>query len=181
MMGIRTSCILALLLLTFCSDDDEKFITLLDDDFDNSPGWQYVSTANHVGALDAVEFSSPSHSLKITALDTQANGFSFWSQNLTSANFPDGAQLVLKAKIKTQDVTGEGVFVALRCDSNTTVLSFETSQGTTSINGSHDFKEYTVGMNAIPSGTTNLYVFLIMSGTSTGSAYFDDVSLVYKK
>jgi hypothetical protein len=53
MMGIKKSCILAIVLLTSCSDDDEKYVTLLDDDFNNSPGWQYVSTANHVGTLRA--------------------------------------------------------------------------------------------------------------------------------
>jgi hypothetical protein len=180
-MDIKKSCILAIVLLVSCSDDDEKYVTLLEDDFDSSPGWQYVSTANHAGTLDAVEFSSPQHSLKITALDTLADGFSFWSQQLTSVNFPAGAKLILRAKVKTQNLTGEGVFVALRCDSNKTLLSFETTQGSTTINGSSDFTEYTVEMNAIPEGTNYVYVFLIMSGTCTGSAYFDDVSLVYKR
>jgi len=180
MMSVR-NYLLAIVVLISCSDDDEKYVTLLDDDFDNSPGWQYTSTANHVGTLDAVEFSSPQHSLEITAIDTQADGFSFWSQQLTSMDFPEGVKLILRAKVKTQNVTGEGAFVALRCDSNTAVLAFETTQGTTLINGSNDFKEYTVEMNAIPQGTTSVWVFLIMSGTCTGSAYFDDVSLVYKR
>ena len=180
MITVRKFCFLAIVLITSCSDDDEKSVTLLDDDFDNSPGWQYTSTANHVGTLDAVEFSSPQQSLKIKALDTQANGFSFWSQQIMAVSFPEKAKLILRAKVKTQDVTGEGVFVALRCDSNTTQLSFETTQGTTMINGSNEFTEYTVNMSAIPKGTTNMWVFLIMSGTCTGEAYFDDVSLVYK-
>jgi hypothetical protein len=113
MIDIKKCCILAIAFLISCSDDDEKNVTLVDDDFDNSADWQYVSTANHVGTLDAVEYSSPQHSLKITAIDTHADGFSFWSRQLTSVNLPEGAKLILKAKVKTQDVTGEGVFVLL--------------------------------------------------------------------
>ncbi|HYI76500.1 MAG TPA: hypothetical protein VEW65_02715, partial [Chryseolinea sp.] len=115
------------------------------------------------------------------ALDTQANGFSFWSQQVMAVNLPEGKKLTLRAKVKTQAVTGDGVFVALRCDSNTAVLSFVTTEGTTMINGSNEFKEYMVEIDAIPAGTTNAWVFLIMSGTCTGEAYFDDVSLVYKQ
>jgi hypothetical protein len=55
MIGVRNSGILGIGLLTSCSDDDEKNVTLLDDDFDNNAGRQYVSTVNQEGALDAVD------------------------------------------------------------------------------------------------------------------------------
>ncbi|MGC3945106.1 MAG: hypothetical protein QM762_11425 [Chryseolinea sp.] len=179
MTNIKRLRYLLLTLLISCSDDDEKFTALIDDDIQDNTAWQYVSTANHTGALDTHAYSSPERSLKITALDTQADGFSFWTQQLTTMDFPSGAKVVLKVKVKTEDVMGDGVFIAVRCDSDTGTNAFESTQGETAIDGSRDFKEYTVEINSIPKGTTNMWVFLIMSGTATGTAYFDDVSLGY--
>ena len=181
MITLKKLCYLAIALCISCSDDDdEKFVSLMDDHIDASSGWDYVTTANHLGTRDATVFSSPDHSLKIAALDTQADGFSYWYRQFTSTGFPAGAKLVLKAKVKTDNVTEDGVFVALRCDMDVQVLEFKTTQNKIFINGSADFREYTVEIGAIPKNTNTIRVFLIMSGFSTGTAYFDDVTLAYK-
>lgn len=181
MIILKKLCYLSIVLCLSCSDDDdEKLVSLMEDDIDNGTSWEYVKATNHVGAVDASVFSSPDHSLKIDALDTQPDEFSFWYREFTSTSFPEGAKLILKAKVKTDNVTGDGVFVAMRCDMDTNVLEFKTTQNKTPINGSGDFKEYTIQIGAIPKNTNTIRVYLIMSGSSTGTAYFDEVTLVYK-
>jgi hypothetical protein len=180
MIPVKRLCYLAIAICVSCSDDDNDPVSLLNDDITSSAGWDYVNTANHVGALDATVFSSPQNSLKIAVVDNKADGFSFWHHLINTADVHEGAKLTLRVKVKTDNVTNDGVFVALRCDNNSQILAFETTEDKITINGTTDFVEHTVEINSVPKDTNTIRVFLIMNGNSTGTAYFDDVSVSYK-
>ena len=172
-----------LLLVSACSDDDDHTTTqIVDDDVEGSIGWQFVNmaSATHTGVVVNSASASSSHSLSITSSEVKADGFSFWSLKVTPPDIPVGASLELTVKVKVTDVTGEGVFVALRGDGNSSSSSifFKSTQDNRTIDGTADFTTYSVKLSSYPEGVKNIYIFLMMDGSGTGSANFDDISLV---
>lgn len=99
---------------------------------------------------------------------------------MTPPDIHVGSSLELTVKVKVTNVTGNGVFVALRGDgdSSSSSIFFETTQDVQTINGTADFTSYTVKLDSYPEGVKYIYIFLIMHASSTGSANFDDISLI---
>ncbi|WP_338876248.1 hypothetical protein WBJ53_11405 [Spirosoma sp. SC4-14] len=126
--------------------------------------------------------SSPTHSIKLKC-DAVKNDttFSYLYQRLLGGTISTGAKLTLKIKIKTVNVQGNGISVAMRGDNIAAGKStfFTTTQGTTVISGSSDaFTEYTVRLDSFPANTDYLYIFLVFLPKTTGTAYMDDASLI---
>lgn len=172
-----------LILGSACSEDDDHTTTqIVNDDLEGSVAWQFVNVAPaaHAGVVVSSVSASSSHSLSIESSAAQPDGFSFWRLNVTPPDIPVGAELELKVKVKVTNVTGEGVSIALRGDgdSSTTPIFFETTQGSKTIEGTADFVTYTVKLNSYPEGVKHIYIFLIMDAPGTGSANFDDISLI---
>ena len=123
--------------------------------------------------------SSPQYSLKISCSQVKdTTTFCYYGQQSIPFNtIPIGAKVTLTAKIKTA-LVGPGVSIAIRGDKgNTTAVIFATSQGKTPITGTQDFTEYSVVLDSFPGGIDNLLVYLVYLPKTTGSVYFDDVSL----
>ncbi|WP_461053421.1 hypothetical protein [Spirosoma arcticum] len=134
--------------------------------------------------------SSPAHSIKVSS-DAVKNDttYQYMQQffKLTDRPIPAGAKLTLKAKIKTSNIVGTGISLAMggnQATANATgqitavKSTFYTStEGVTSITGTNDFKEYTLTWASLPAGTTHVYVLLAYLPKTTGVVYFDDVSL----
>jgi hypothetical protein len=172
-----------LLLVGACSDDDHHTTTqIVDDDLEGSITWQFVNVApaTHSGVVASSVSASSSHSLSITSSEARSGGFSFWRLNVTPPDIPVGAPLELMVKVKVTNVTGGGVFVALRGDgdSSSTPIFFETTEGSQTIDGTADFATHKVKLDSYPEGVKYVYIFLIMDASSTGSANFDDISLI---
>ncbi len=116
-------------------------------------------------------------SLKIRS-DQQVDDFGYWVQGITE--IPKGKRLQLSTKIKTNEVDGEGVFIVIRTDSslNNDQLQFYTTQNNLFIGGTQDWTEYSLEMDEeVKEEVEIIYVFLIFGRQTTGTAYFDDVSL----
>lgn len=128
--------------------------------------------------------SSPTHSIKVTC-STAPNDttYQYMQQVIyTSAvPIPAGAKLTMKAKIKTVNVQGKGIVLGMggnKGASDKYAASFYTStEGKTTITGTNDFKEYTLTFDSFPGNTYSVFVLLFFSPTTTGTAYYDDVSL----
>ena len=171
-----------LLLVSACSDDDDDHTTkqIVNDDLEGSIAWQFVNVApaSHAGVLVNSVSASSSHSLSITSSEAKSDGFSFWRLDITPSDIHVGAPLELTVKVRVTNVTGDGVYVALRGDDNSNNIFFESTQGVQTINGTADFNTYTVKLDSYPEGVKHVYIFLILDASSTGSAHFDDVSLI---
>ena len=170
-----------LLLVSACSDDDDHTTTqIVNDDLEGSIAWQFVNVApaSHAGVVVNSVSASSSHSLSITSSEAKSDGFSFWRLVKTPSDIHVGAPLELTVKVRVTNVTGNGVYVALRGDDASNMVFFETTQGSQTINGTADFTTYTVKLDSYPEGVTQIYIFLIMHASSTGSANFDDISLI---
>jgi hypothetical protein len=172
-----------LLIISACSDDDEPSVhQIVNDDVEGSIAWQFVNVAPaaHAGVVVNSASASSSHSLSISSSEVKADGFSFWSLKVTPPDIPVGASLELTVKVKVTNVTGEGVFVALRGDgdSSSSPIFFESTQDIRTIDGTADFTTYGVKLDSYPEGVTQIYIFLIMDASGTGTANFDDISLI---
>jgi hypothetical protein len=168
-----------LLLVSACSDDDHITKQIVNDDLEGSNAWQFVNVApaSHAGVLVNSVSASSSHSLSITSSEAKSDGFSFWRLDVTPSDIHVGAPLELTVKVRVTNVTGDGVYVALRGDDNSNNIFFESTQGIQTINGTADFNTYTVKLDSYPEGVKHIYIFLILDASSTGSAHFDDISL----
>jgi hypothetical protein len=142
----------------------------------------------YTGTWTDEESSSKAHSLKISANATQTTDFAYWvqtySQTTVGATLPFGKDLTLSLKIKGKDLVGQGLSIAIRADNALTPTSsagstFVTTQGNVQINGTFDWKTYTVKMSNLRSDALYVYVFLVYLPNTTGTAYFDDVTLTY--
>jgi len=127
------------------------------------------------------EAFSPSHSLKIARTTVDTNYFWVWYQSISNLYFiPYGQDLTLTAKIKGVNLEGWGVAIALRCDGKEQDYQFETTQETTPITGNFDWTTYTIDLLDVKSTITSINVFLIYLPSTTGTVYFDDITLTHK-
>jgi hypothetical protein len=141
----------------------------------NASNWEYAhfGESNHSGEISTTLFSSPSSSLKISA--TEPTEFSYWRYAFSPEGIAQGSRLTMEVNVSLDNVTGEGVFIAIRGDSDDGMVFFETTQGTTSITGTSPFTKFTVELPYYIERTKTLNLFLIMGDNSTGTAYFDDI------
>ena len=137
----------------------------------NPNGYAYGFTAEAA--------SSPTYSLKLNCNQVKNDtAFSYYGQQkITTTNIPVGAKLTLKARIKTVDIKGKGLSLAIRGDKVDQPVFFVSTEGKTLINGTKDFTEYTVTLDSYPGGIDNLLIFLLYLPQTTGAVYFDDISL----
>jgi hypothetical protein len=151
--------------------------------FDTIPAgnvWTHTNQSpgnGNIGTIDQANYASSSHSLAISS-SAASSAFSYWARTVSPAGIPVGSRLVLKVKVKLNNVTGTGVHIAMRGDIGTQVGFFVTTEGSITITGNQEFKEYSVSLKYFPGKISKIYIFLLMDGQSTGTAYFDDVAVV---
>ncbi len=130
-------------------------------------------------AWDKNEFRSPGHSVKIGSVDSGDN-FAIWAQTITASELI-GKKISLNVYIKGVNLTGSGIYIAIRGDDTLlpsgSAESFATTQGNENISGNFDWKMYSVTLNKVPDNTKSLTFYLIYGSKTSGTAYFDDVSL----
>ncbi len=151
-----------------------------------SQNWFFNYDASHTANPNGFAFghtdeaaSSPRYSLKINCNTVKNDSaFCFYGQNnIPVSAIPVGAKLTLTAKIKPVNLTGQGVAIAIRGDKGSQVMFFQTTQGTTPITGTSEFKQYSVTLDNYPGNIDNLLVFMVYLPRTTGHVYFDDLML----
>ncbi|GAB3327698.1 hypothetical protein GCM10027299_28670 [Larkinella ripae] len=111
-----------------------------------------------------------------TLVDTTS--YCYWTYRFTPpAALRVGRSLTLTAKVRLEQVQGQGVSLVLRGDRNSqpSVL-FATTEGKTPVKGTADFAEYAVTL-PYSAGVDELFIYLILLPHTTGTATFTDVSL----
>lgn len=139
----------------------------------NNPN-SYVSEATEEFA------ASPKKSLKISCTKVNDTGaFGYFVQSFLVTDLKTGSKLTLKAKVKGVNLTGNGLSIALRGDMTGVTGSrfFQSSQDVTPLRGTFDFREVTVTLDAYQGNADRIIVFLLYLPNTTGTAYFDDISL----
>ena len=94
-------------------------------------------------------------------------------------------KIKLTVNIKTENLEGPGVAIALRCDGpevngQIQFSQFVTSQGTIPIKGTKDWTKYTVELDQkVRPGIETINVYFLYLEDTSGTVYFDDASLIY--
>lgn len=131
-----------------------------------------------ISLVDDVTLSS-GHSVMIKS-ENSDNEFAFWAQRIDAKNFI-GKELNLSANIKGENIEGEGIAIAIRGDdlsnSSNSAEIFYTTQGNITIDGTFDWKSFNVQSEIIPNNIDLITVYLIYLKNTSGTVYFDDVSL----
>ncbi len=120
-------------------------------------GYYYNLTSNPNGykAAHTLEAAaSGTHSLKIVCDGVKNDTtFCFFEQDIVPTTVAVGSKLTLKAKIKTADLKGQGVALAMigykQIGTKNTIVFFPTTEKTP-ITGTNEFKEYTVTVDSYP-------------------------------
>jgi hypothetical protein len=164
-------------------NEPEEFISLelLDnasvEDGNQTPVRWFVVDGDYQKGWSELESSEGNRSLELTS-DMTGGEFGYWGQSVTD-DIPYGRKLKLSCDIKLEEVTGEGVSIAVRGDSNTKMaIFFETTQGKNLISGNQEWENYTVEMTeTVPEEVTKILVFLLLLDDTKGTVYFDNISL----
>lgn len=187
-------------LLTDCKKDDAQPSAkkeLLKDNYisgtDNS--WKFLSSSYddidenakiYSGEVSKASFTSSPNSLKISSKQ-RCEGIDIiagmWFQELLMPSIPKGANLLLKAKIKLENVEGEGAALSYHALTNDrkTENGYHTTEGLVDITGTGDFKEYTLRIADYTEkfGPTEVIrISLTLLPGTKGTVYFDDISFV---
>lgn len=148
----------------------------------NSPDyWRFGSgnTSRFNFAWTTDEYLSPDHSIKISSQGS-GNDFSFWTQTISASQLSN-KKITLTANIKTVNLLGKGVYIAIRGDDTLipsgSAETFVTTQGNKQITGTFDWKKFSVTLDNVPSNIKSLTFYLIYGENTSGSVYFDDLSL----
>ena len=169
--------------LTGCEKKDEVQELIKNGNVESGQGvpdfwWQAPLQTGFTLEWTDTESNSSKKSLMISNQEISATNFSYWGQSIYE-NLPLGKTVNLKVKIKG-NMEGEGVSIAIRSDNENEMLQFVTTESLYEISGTFDWKEYSIDLPKVDDATKALLIFLVYLPNTTGSAYFDDISLSYK-
>lgn len=149
--------------------------------FGKLSGWFMGSGGeNHEFEWSTEESYSPDHSVKIQLSEKDEGAIGVLSQYIRHY-IPRGREVTLKAKLRLDNIEGEGIMIALKGSGNDGITStFVSTQGRTLITGTSDWKEYSVAVDKFTYNDDIIVVFIIYGANTTGTVYIDDVELLYE-
>jgi hypothetical protein len=108
------------------------------------------------------------------------DNFSFFGQTVVSP-IPTGKALTLRARVKADNLAGQGASLAIRCDGPNGALVGVSTEGTTVLNGTFNWREVSLVLDRVPDGTNAIWVLLVSLPNTAGKVGFDDIILSYDK
>jgi hypothetical protein len=182
MKGIYAA--LFVMLLCGCNDDPKPPTELLVNvDIESGGtlpnGWLDMEETVYTTEWTTEEASSGIRSLKISATESDDTNFALWYQHYAGV-IPVDKDLVLSVRIKGNNVSGEGIAIAIRGNDGISLdaAQFSTTQGTINITGNFDWTTYQVRLNKLQKDIKSITVYLMLLNNTTGTVYFDDASLM---
>lgn len=150
--------------------------------------WDYWGTTSETSNLykfrwEYGEYRSASHSLKISLNDiSDPLEFAYWYQRIPiEPGTHAGRTLKLSSFIKLAEVTGYTVCLVIRANyPSGELVGFATTQGKIGIKGTKDWSSYSVELKDLSEEADEIMIYLLLGTETTGTVYFDDISLVVK-
>jgi hypothetical protein len=122
-------------------------------------------------------FHSPTHSLKISKTIPDSLNTAYYSQ-VYSGEIPAGRNLTLQVHVKCLNIEGDGASLLLLCNNaNDSTLQFAGTEGDINITGTFDWTSYKLNIIDLKKEVRKIYVFLFYLPNTTGTIYFDDITL----
>jgi hypothetical protein len=169
-------------------EKEEKTGQLLDDpslNFSNGKtfpsSWFYNPLqSRHQPSWSAKQSGSNDYHFAISSEVSDADNISFFGQTVVSP-IPKGKKLMLRARIKAENLTGQGASIAIRCDGPNGSVAGASTEDKTVLNGTFDWKEVSLVLDKVLDETNAIWVFLVYLPYTTGKVSFDDITLSYNK
>lgn len=155
---------------------------LLNGDMEDTSVWWRGgnSTSRFVYGRSNTEASSGARSLSLSDIAGSTGFFSFWAQTLPVGNVA-GMTLELSVEIKTSDVRGEGIALAIRGDDqslrNADAEAWATTRDSILIQGTQEWTRYSVQLSDLEATIDRVTVYLMFLPNTSGIVYFDDAVL----
>lgn len=153
---------------------------------DNVSPWNANAISPFVVIPTNREFRSGRQSLLISNTDSLTRNSGVWTQSYFGPIPKEGRSLRLRAFLKGENIrlTGPGsnVFLSIRTfpveDSNNSVFGrFVTTQNRFPIQGTFDWTPVELVLPRIQRDVTHITIYLVMGPFTTGTVYFDDITL----
>jgi hypothetical protein len=157
-------------------------VSLLTDSITAATDWRFYNPypdLKHTGTVSSI-WASPGRSLSIFSPDASGSNpeGSLWYKSITPPNIAVGTELILKVKVKTENIVVGGAYITLKGFSGNETAFYVTSATQAEIKGSQNFTEYAVHLFYYPQSVDSIDIYLILAGGSSGTVYFDDVEVV---
>lgn len=123
---------------------------------------------------------SPTHSLKIYRAEMDTTVLNYWYQYYMGG-MPVGETLTLTAQVKTDNLKGLGAELAIGCMAGAAKRQFVESREDVVINGTSGWTSYSVDLPDLADDVSMIIVYLVYLPGTTGTVYFDDITLTHKK
>ncbi|SDJ93373.1 hypothetical protein SAMN05421823_101459 [Catalinimonas alkaloidigena] len=186
-LGCFVLCSFLCLGIASCQNEDEIGQLITDPSLDLKPGknfpdsWFYwVNESPHEFFWLPKEPESNDYYLGFENSVFDTVHYSFYAQSILTP-IPKGKQLTLRAKVKAENLVGEGLNLAIRCDGPQGIIKFVSTRDQAPIQGNFDWKEFNVVLDEVPEETNVIAVLVLYLNATTGRASFDDVTLTYKR
>jgi hypothetical protein len=154
---------------------------LVNGDMEIEAGWWFYGPQGTTQGYSTLEARSGTRSVQLShPVVTGAREFSFAGQYMRVQN-PYGKKFTLTARMKLEGVTGQGVAIAIRGDTEAAPSgygeAFATTQNKRTLVGTTDWMEVSVELDGLEESIQSIAVYLILLSESSGTVYFDDVEL----
>ena len=125
-------------------------------------------------------YYSPTRSVMISSSISYDSIGAGWMQVL-NYNIPHNQDIKLTVQIKAEELVGDGASIIIRADNTIQqeMLKFASTEGDIDINGTFDWKEYSIEMDSVPEATNIIYIWLAFLANTTGTVYYDNAELTY--
>lgn len=148
-------------------------------------GWEFLNVDGNTpvtaqGEVTSDSVFSPQYALEMNVFQMFPAEFASWQYVFSKPAVPIGSQLILKAQIKTEITSIDGIEVLFFAENDTSEIRpfFTSSLETYQITGSRDWAEYQLPFMAyFPSGVDRMIVRFQAPGEMLGKVWIDDVRL----
>jgi hypothetical protein len=150
-----------------------------------SPWNSVLANPFRVGVSDAIFFSG-NRSLFLEGTDSLATNSVAWVQHYTGPMPKEGRRLRLRLHMKGENIQlnsfNSNVWVTLRTwpvegPNRSTIGRSVSSQRSNFIEGTFDWTPFEIILPSFPSDANRISVFLVMGPQTTGTVFFDDITL----
>jgi len=150
-------------------------------DMETDEGWWFWGPSGTEQGFSTEEALSGLRSIRLAhPVATGEGEFSFAGQ-YTPVEDPSEKKFTLTVRMKLENVTGQGVAIAIRGDTEGAPSgygeAFATTQGKRSLVGTTDWMDVTVELDRLEANINSIAVYLILLSETSGTVYFDDLEL----
>jgi len=148
-------------------------------DMETDEGWWFRGPTGTEQGFSSEEARSGLRSIRLSHPAATGQGEFSYSGQYTSVQDPAEKKFTLTARMKLEGVTGQGVAIAIRGDTEGRPSgygeAFATTQGKKSLVGTTDWMDVTVELDRLEANINSIAVYLILLPETSGTVYFDDL------